>query len=337
MAPPTLIERDTPQTIPHAPMRRRLHPVARVAILVILNLTINVACWELASVFLDHELGAITRMPSYAGFTSLYSPDARIAMRCLTIGMAWYLQYDAYDVSALSVLTHAPQAYLISTFYGISSVTAAAALCIEMLSFGLPTLLLRSRSAVHKPSVPLRNRFLLNSSQVQLSNALLATAVYVLVLWAGLKSETLNVFLVTHFDIPTMEAAHLENPVSIGVKVFVAGIAAKAFLLNPSFAAQPLTSGAATPTEDFDPTSATLPMTLEHNFYRFDQRTRTLIQQTTIVNAFLFAGTVQRCMTLKGTEIMGAAGYASMWVAANTIIALWYFWVGDTSPEYEPL
>jgi hypothetical protein len=241
-----------------------------------------------------------------------------------------------YDVSALTVLTQAPFTYLLTTFYEISSLTAAANMAIEILSFAVPTYLLRPKSLAHRENAPLRNRFLLNSKQVQLSSSLLATGVYVVVLWAGLRSNWLSVFMVRFFDIPTLEAAHLETPLSIVVKLFIAGFAAKAFLLNPSFAAQPL-SGTQTPAEDFDPATATLPQTIEHNFYGFDKRTRTLIQQTFILNAFLFIGTVQRCMTLSGTEWMGAAGYASVWVVANSVIALWYGWVGDTSADYEPL
>lgn len=241
-----------------------------------------------------------------------------------------------YDVSALVVLTYAPFAYLLTTFYQISPLTAAANVCIEVLSFAIPTYLLRPRSLAHKNNAPLRNRFLLNSYQVQLSSFMLATGVYVVLLWAALKTGSLNTFLVQYFDIPTLEIAHLETPLSIVLKTFVAGFAAKAFLLNPSFAAQPL-PGNQTPAEPFDPATATLPQTIEYNFYNFSKRTRTLIQQTLILNAFLFIGTVQRCMTLLGTDILGAVGYAGVWVAANTVIALWFGWVGDTSSDYEPL
>lgn len=207
---------------------------------------------------------------------------------------------------------------------------------IELLSIAIPTYLLRPRSAVHDANASLRNRFLINSMQVQLSNALLAAGVYVVVLWAGLKTGFLNLFLVQFFDIPTLEYAHLQTPVSIVGKVITAGFAAKEFLLNPSIAAQPY-SGTATPAETFNPATATLPQTVKQNLWSFSKRTRTLIQQTAILNAFVFASTVQRCMTLNGTELSGAAGYASVWVLANSIIALWYVWVGDTSADYEPL
>lgn len=159
--------------------------------------------------------------------------------------------------------------------------------------------------------------------------------VYIVVLWGSLKTGFLNQFLVTYFDVSTLEAAHLETPVSILAKVFLSGIAAKAFLLNPSIAAQP-PSGAETP-NDFNPATSDLKQTIKANVWYFSKRTRTLIQQTIILNAFLFANTIQRCMTLNGTEISGASGYAGLWVGANVVLALWYTWVGDTSPNYEPL
>ncbi len=171
---------------------------------------------------------------------------------------------------------------------------------------------------------------------MQLSNSLLAIGVYITVIWAGLKSGALNKFLVLSFDVTTFENAYSETPVSLMTKVFFAGLAAKEFLLNSSIAAEP-PSGAATPTEEFDPATATLPQTVKQNVWNFSKRTRTLIQQTAILNAFVFVNAIQRCMTLNGTQFTGAAGYASVWVLANAVVALWYGWVGDTSPNYEPL
>jgi hypothetical protein len=241
-----------------------------------------------------------------------------------------------YDVATLTVLMHAPFAYLLSTYYEITTLTIAAHVSIEVISMALPTLLLRKSNIIHEPSAPLRNRFLLNSVQVQSSNSLLAISVYITTIWAGLKTGYLNLFLISFFDIPTLETAHREDPVAILTKVFIAGICAKEFLLNPSIAAQPA-SGGATPAEQFDPAIATLDQTIKANVFPAEKRTRTLAQQVLILNAFVFANTVQRCMTLSGSELMGAAGYASMWVVANSILALWYAWVGDTNLAYEPL
>lgn len=204
---------------------------------------------------------------------------------------------------------------------------------IEVLSIAIPTYLLRSRAPAHRPNVPLRNRFLLNSVQVQFSNALLAIGVYVVIIWGGIKTGLINSFLVTYFDIPTLEAAHLETPITIGAKIFTAGFAAKEFLLNPSIAAQ-VASGQATPVANFDASTADLQAHLRHNFWYFGRRTRTLIQQTWILCFFTVANTIQRCLTLNGAEFNGAAGYAGIWAVANAVIAAWYAWVGDTSTDY---
>lgn len=235
-------------------------------------------------------------------------------------------------MASLNVLTHVPFAYLLSTYYNVSHTYIGAFIGIEMLSIVIPTFLLRPRSVAHNPNVPIRNRYLLNSFQVQWANIFLAIGVYSIVIWGALKSQFLSPYLVQHFDIPTVEASHNETPLTLAAKIFVIGFAAKAFILNPSFAAQPA-SGAATPTQEFDPATATLPETVKHNVWFFSRRTRTLIRQTTILNAFLFANTVQRCLTLQSSDFVGAAGYAGLWIFANVIVAGWWVWVGDTSEE----
>ena len=72
---------------------------------------------------------------------------------------------------------------------------------IEVLSIAIPTYLLRPKAPAHRAGVPLRNRFLLNSIQVQFSSALLAIGVYAVVIWGGVRTGWLNYFLVTYFDI----------------------------------------------------------------------------------------------------------------------------------------
>ncbi|KAF2850126.1 hypothetical protein T440DRAFT_555386 [Plenodomus tracheiphilus IPT5] len=340
MAPPTVIEREAPAVVTHthaATRRSRLPSAVRFPILVVLNMGISALLREYTQNFLAPELGAVSKVPTpHDDIFSLYSAAARALMRVVTIWITWYLNYDFVDVAALTVLTQAPYFYLLSTYYQISTLTIAAHLNIEVLSFAIPAYLLRARSVVHKKNAPLRNRYLINSVQVQLSSTFLATGVYVVVLWAGLKTGALNRFLVRHFSVETFAYSHLETPVSAAGKIFALGVAVKEFLLNPSIAAEP-PNGAASPTETFDAAIATLPQTVKHNVWRFDRRTRTLVIQTLILNAFVFGTTVQKAMTLKGTEVVGAAGYAGMWVLANSVVALWFGWIGDTSADYEPL
>lgn len=234
------------------------------------------------------------------------------------------------DISALTVITNAPFAYLLMTFFGITPVTVATLVAIETVSIALPTYLLRPRSLVNNPNAPLRNRYLLQSTQVQASNALLALGVYVVVVFSTLRTGHLTQFLVSHFDLPTLNEAHTETVFTLVGKFLVAGVATRDFLLNPSIGATP-PSGDATPVQTFDPATATLPQTFKHNFWFFSRRTRTLIQQTLILSLFLFTNTVQRSLSLDGTDFVGAAGYASLFILANVICAAWYVWVGDAN------
>jgi hypothetical protein len=96
MAPPVLIQREAPNVVPstHAPMRSRLPSALRVPILITLNMGINALLWEFTSQFLSPELGAVSKVPNEGDNTSFYSPTARIAMRWLTVWMAWYSNYD---------------------------------------------------------------------------------------------------------------------------------------------------------------------------------------------------------------------------------------------------
>ncbi|KAH9859704.1 hypothetical protein IAQ61_011485 [Plenodomus lingam] len=338
--PPTIIEREAPAVVSPThtrTQRSRLPSALRFPMLVVLNMGINALLREYTQNYLEPELGAISKIPTVEeDVLSVYSAPARGLMRVVTVWMTWYLNYDFLDVAALTVLTQAPYFYLLSTYYEISTVTVAAHLNIDVLSFAIPTYLLRPRSIVHKRDAPLHNRYLLNSVQVQVSSAILATGVYVVALWAGLKTGVLNAFLIRYFDVISVEYSYLETPVSAAAKVFALGFAVKEFLLNPSIAAEP-PKGAESPTEKFDAAVATLPQTVKHNVWYFDRRTRTLIIQTLILNAFVFGTTVQKAMTLNGTDIYGAAGYAGLWVMANTVIALWFGWIGDTSADYEPL
>jgi hypothetical protein len=232
------------------------------------------------------------------------------------------------DIAALTAITTMPYAYLLSTYYDISSPTVLALVTIEVTAIAVPTFLLRPRSAVNDPNVPLRSRYLLNSTQVSITNVLLATGVYVVVLFSTFRTDQFRSFLVTHLDVRTLEGAYAETIFTLISKLIAAGLATKTFLLNPSLGASP-NPGDATPVEIFDPLTATLPQTVKHNVWFFNRRTRTLIQQTTIASLFLFVNTVQRSMSLNGTTFVGAAGYASIWVMANAVCAGWFSWTGD--------
>lgn len=344
MARSRLTERDPPAVVTNTatiPQRAsRLPRKLRFPILLFLNFCINSSLWSIAENFLSPELGAVSKVEDRD-----YLVLAHLVYRVAFLYFTWRANYDCtcseplasrvtlltlrqgIDVSALAILTNAPYAYILSTYYEISTLTVANFATIEIISIAFPTLLLRPSSPLHNPKASLRNRFLLESFQVQNSTALLAIGVYVVVLWGAIKSAYLHPFLVTHFSIRTLEDAYNETPVSLAIKVAPAGIAARTFLLNPSIAAQ---NGAETPVEPFDPATATLPETLRYNFWFFSKRTRTLLRQTGVITAFMLANTIQRTMNLRETDATGAAGYASVWVFATWVTAAWWLWVGDT-------
>lgn len=328
MAPSSFTDRAPPKVVPDsAPLRSKLPQPLRVVILLVLTLGIQSALWSSIAPVLGNELGAISKRHD-----DLLHPFAHLAYKVAVIGLGWRLDYDYMDIGALTLAGNAPFVYLLATYYDVSIATVAALVHIEIISIALPTFLLRPQSAIHNPSVPLRNRFLLNSFQVNATTSLLAIGVYVVTIWSALKSGVLNTFLITHFDIPTLEKAHAETPVSIAWKVFTTGIAAKIFLLNSSIGA---VSGAITPIQPFDPATATLPETMKANVWFFSRRTRTLIRQTSILSVFLLANTIQRTLTLQGADLVGGIGYAGVWILATMVCAGWSMWVGDTESDID--
>jgi len=290
------------------------------------NLGLQAALWTAAADYLDlHELGSISKATDPDDVTT---PLWRLVYKLIVVWLGWKLNYDFIDITALTIITNLPYAYLLTTYYEISHLTASFSVLSEIIAIALPTYLLRPRSAINNHNAPVPNRYLLNSFQVTSSNRLLATGVYVAVLYSALKTGVLNKFLVTNFDIPTVERAYEETWLTLAWKVFIAGVATQTFLLNPSIGATPA-PGDVTPVEDFNAATADLPQTLKHNFWFFSRRTRALIRQTFIATAFLLANTLRKCYSLNGSSPVGAAGYAGYWVLANVICAAWWVWVGD--------
>ncbi|KAJ4361033.1 uncharacterized protein N0V89_001602 [Didymosphaeria variabile] len=303
--------------------------------LIILNICLQSALWSGAENVLSHELGAVSKVPrpgqEQEGFGELIDPVIRLGTKIALIAVAWGMKYDYFDIGALTAVINIPFAFLLTTFYNISLLTAFAHIAIEVIAIVVPTYLLRPIADVNNPAVPLRNRYLLNSFQVSWSNTALAVGVYATVLYSSLQTNWLTLFLINHFDLPSVELAHDVQAATFVPKLLIAGYATKAFLLDPAIGAQPDT-GAATPVGDFEPATATLPQTLKHNFWFFGRRTRTLIQRTAVLSIFLLANTVLKGATLEGSEVIGSAGYASVWIVAANICAWWFVWTGDAEP-----
>ncbi|KAJ4304721.1 hypothetical protein N0V90_000248 [Kalmusia sp. IMI 367209] len=327
-----MASRPPPNVVPRPAARTRLPAYARLPLLIFLNLALRTALWTAVDNVLGHELGAVSKQPENRDdLSDLREPLGRLATTIALVSVAWQLRYDYFDIGALTAVINIPFAFLLTTYYNITHLTAIAQVANEVIAIVLPTYLLRPIADVNNPSVSIRNRYLLNSFQVSSSNILLALFVYATVLFTALQTNRLTLFLITHFDLPTVELAHDVGIVPLAGKLLLAAAATKAFLLNPSIGAAP-DSGAATPVKTFEPATATLPQTLKHNLWFFSRRTRTLVQRTSVLSLFLLANTISKDATLEGTDLVGSVGYSSVWIAAAAICAGWYVWTGDAEP-----
>lgn len=327
-----MADRPSPTVVPRTSRRARLPAFVRLPMLIVLNVFLQSALWTGAENFLESELGAVSRVPrptrTEDAFGELTEPIVRLSTKVALISVAWELRYDFFDIGALTAVINIPFAFLLTTYFNISHLTAFAYIAIEVVAIALPTYLLRPIADFNNPSVRIRNRYLLNSFQVWASNTALAVGVYATVIYTALQTNWLTLFLINHFDLPSVELAHNLDVPTLAGKLLIAGYATRAFLLNPSIAAQPDT-GAATPVEVFQPATATLPQTLKHNVWFFSRRTRTLIQRTVVLGVFLLANTALKGATLEGAELIGSAGYAAVWIVAANICAWWFVWTGD--------
>ncbi|KAH7135090.1 hypothetical protein B0J11DRAFT_426322 [Dendryphion nanum] len=309
--PPAVVGRDRR-------IRSGLHPVARPIVLTILNLAIHALLLFWASGFIGNELGAVSKASDGTTTTLV----GHLAFKIAVIGFGWWTSLDYVEVAAVTALANTPFYYLLTTYYAVSPSTVATTLVIELFAIAFPTYLLQTHSAAHDRRIKIRNRYLLESFQVQHSTNLVSIGIYTFLIWAGLTTGKLNEWIIVWFtNVPTLETAHKETVVSIAVKVFAAGLATKTFLVNASIAAEtdPATP---IPVEAFNPATADLGSTLRHNFWFYKKRTRSFIRNTVILCIITFVNTVQRSTTLKESSPSGAAKYGGLWVGAIVVNAI---------------
>lgn len=93
-----MADRPPPTVVPRASRRARLPAFVRLPMLIILNICLQSALWTGAENVLDHELGAVSRIPQPGqeqdGFGELTEPVVRLATKIALISVAWELRYD---------------------------------------------------------------------------------------------------------------------------------------------------------------------------------------------------------------------------------------------------
>ncbi|EON63471.1 hypothetical protein W97_02699 [Coniosporium apollinis CBS 100218] len=303
----------------------------RFPLLVILSLSSSFFLYTFFSGFMGNELAAVSRTVN-----ENWQVASLLGWKILELGIGWYGNFDDLDLVALTILSHAPYVYLLSTFYEISPLTTLLTLGIDTAAIALPIRLLRPRSAPHNPLAPraaVPNRFIIHDTSVRLLLMMLGTAVYASIMYAALCTN-LTVWLATHFDgVRTFERAHAASLQALCVTMWPLGWAAREFLFTPAVGAQ--SSLGDISQEHFNPATASLAETIAWNFgfgahSKHSKRARVLALRTAVLVGVAGLNTwVQTYGSLEGADAMGAAGYAALWALAGLVTGGVFGWVGD--------
>ncbi|KAF2805069.1 uncharacterized protein BDZ99DRAFT_501954 [Mytilinidion resinicola] len=302
----------------------RLPRALRFPLLAIISLSLSIFSYSAAYELLGYRLGSVSRT-----LNDSWGPVAFLSARVAELYVGWHMRYDDLDTFSLSLLTQAPSLYLLHTFYLVPLPTLLVRLGVDSLSVVLPTKLLRPRSALHNrraPKTAVPNRDIIHSPTAVFTTAFLGATAYAFTLYAALQSG-LTTFLVSHFTVATLEPAHAATLQLLIATMLPVGWAAQSFLFTPSFGAQPSAGDAADAA--FNPATATLAQTVRHNVWGWSKRTKVLVQQTAVLAALTGSHTTRMAWANEGTDLVGAAGYAGVWVLAGLLAGGLFGWVGD--------
>ncbi|OJD32103.1 uncharacterized protein BKCO1_4100095 [Diplodia corticola] len=301
----------------------------RFPLLIVLSLATSLSLLSATSEFIDPQLREVSQSSSSNEDVKVLSS---IAWKLTELSVAWFGNFDDIDLVALSVLTHAPWYYLLTTFYAVEPTTALLCLAIDALSLAGPTRLLRPRSPQHNPRAPraaVPNAAILADAQTTFATALLAAAVHAVALFAALQSF-LPAFLAVRFDgLASLEAAHAATVPALLAALVPVGFAAREFVLVPALAARESSADAARKAAAaFDPATSGLREHLVHNLWWFGKGARVLVKRAAVAAALTAAHVgVHASAMLRGGDVVGALGYAGVWVGAGVTTGVVYAWV----------
>ncbi|KAL8719220.1 MAG: hypothetical protein Q9225_003747 [Loekoesia sp. 1 TL-2023] len=254
-----------------------------------------------------------------------------LAWKTMELGIGWWEEYDGWDLASLTVLSHMPYLYLLTTFYAVRPTTMWVGISIDVLSTYLPFTLLRDSSPIHQSDVPksqVANRSILNDLPIKLYTSVLAAAVYGLVVYGSFRGW-LPEYLIVHFEgLKDLSGAHEAALPFVTAGFIASGYAAQSFLFMPALGAKP--DAHDLKMAEFDPETATLGQTIWYNVWGYSKRSRTLIKRTaTLALASAMQTGLRTYITVEGVELAGAAGWAAMWAAAAMLVGGVFWWVGD--------
>ncbi|KAK1751752.1 hypothetical protein QBC47DRAFT_390931 [Echria macrotheca] len=307
-------------------MRAGLPEPAQLALAIVLSFSLNAAGQFLVHSLSGGELSSIMWQPSSAAGSI---PEA--LWRIFGLTLAWFGNFDGYDLAALALLSSGPAAYLTSVFYGVRTITAGAHLGVDVLSSFLPFFLLRQLSGAHSAAPGVTNREIIVDRGIQVLTSVLSGQVYSIILFLASRAFLPDTLVLYFEGIPTVrpatDATVLGNPTTHVVTLLL-GTAARLFIFTP-LVATPQTGESERELAKFDPVSATLQETVAYNLWGYTSRTKVSIKRTALAMLFTGVGTYLRCLGIRGAEPYGSIVYASVWTMATLLAGLSLRYVGS--------
>ncbi|KAI9803652.1 MAG: hypothetical protein M1833_000564 [Piccolia ochrophora] len=311
---------------PSLPNARTIPQPLRFPVLVLASLALSSLFYSLAAPYTGGELASVSR-----SLNSWWEVGGLVGWRAVELSIGWWLEYDGIDLASLTLLSHLPTLYLLSTFYGVSSPTIIISLTIDILTTSLPFRLFRPLSPAHhastSPTVP--NRSIIADTPLSLTTTLLATAIYAITLYTSLTTF-LPTHLVTYFTgLRSLSAAYAPALPVLVLNLLPAGYAAREYLFTATagFAQSASKPRASSP---FNPATASLRETLAWNVWGYAPRSKFLLKRTATLMLVTGLNTwVHTYVTVDGVESAGAAGWSGVWVVAAGLTGGVFWWVGD--------
>ena len=323
----------------------------RFPLVIATNLVLNAILLSFTSNYAAGDLSTVSR-----SINDWWEVGGTLLLKILELHLGWWGDFDSmntcsipsrlkavsyqmrcanlfilgYDLVSLTLLTHGPPLYLLTTFYGIRPTTLLTKLALDMAAIYVPFRLFRPLKATHIVEAPkgaVSNRSVINDWEVSVYNSLLAAGIYGLTVYCSFMTW-LPVYMIIHFEgLRDISGAHEARLPFLIASFIPVGIAAKSFLFTPA-------TGAKRDLGDirilaFNPETATLMETIEYNLWGYSKRTRVMIARTATLAALTFLNTwYQVALTVEGAESTGAAGWASVWATAAVLTGIVFWWVG---------
>ncbi|KAL8646891.1 MAG: hypothetical protein Q9226_006666 [Calogaya cf. arnoldii] len=318
----------SPQAVPVTPLKQpsKIPSLLRFPVLVITSMITSAAMYSLVSQLGTGDLAGVNKRRD-----EWWEIAAVLVWKVIELALGWWGEYDGWDLASLTMLSHMPYLYLLTTFYAVRPTTLWLGLLVDIISTYLPFSLLRDSSPIHRSEVSkseVANRSILNDLNIKFYTSFLAAAVYGVVIYGSFRTW-LPGFLIVHFEgLRDLSGAYEAALPGVTVGFLTSGYAAQNFLFRPALGAKP--DAHDMQMAEFDAETATLGQTIWYNVWGYSKRSRTLIKRTAIlVLASAMQTGLRTLVTIEGVEPIGAAGWAGMWATAATLVGAVFWWVGS--------